>query len=261
GVKPKADIREIRDERLDEGISWAGKVLGRYYGRDLFFTTFTKILSVATRYSKLTDMMGELDARRLVREYITPLTGRALVSAIGGEPSEVIITDPLAQFYLLIKILFAVREEGSGTQRRKVLGSNDIVLLTLATGMDRNSPIESKILEKPQTRSGEYMVLEPVSDKASDLEKLLRRRGVDPVKLEVEERAASAVDLLHMMEYVAKSRANPQPALEELKAKRPSEYSTAIALARALIRALPEGDVEKGLCRTLLYTLGDEKWV
>lgn len=257
GAKTEADIREKRGIMLHEGSEWAGKVLGRYYGRDLFFTTFAKIISVATRYGRLTDMMGELDAWRLVREYVTPLTGRALVSAIsGGSSEDAAITDPLGQFYLLVKILFAIRNSGENAPRRKVVKTNDIILLALATGIDKHKPREMKLVEKSTVRSGEYMLMEPMTDKPEDLEKLLRRRNIDTVKLEVKEGSTSPVDLLHMMGYVARSRGNPERAFEELRAKYPSQYSTAIALAKALIRALPEGDVERGLCRSLLLYIG-----
>ncbi len=254
GSKPIADIREIKDLMLREGLDWARKVLGRYYGRDLFFTTFARILSVATRYSRLTDMMGELDASRLVKEYITPLTGRALVSAIGEASSgEAVIKDPLAQFYLLVKILFAIRDGGEKAPRRKTVKKNDMVLLTLAVGIGKEEPTRSRLIYKPQDSSEEYILLEPLTE---DLEEFLRRRGIDPIRLEVMDRPTSAVDLLHMMEYVARRRGNPSAVFNELGDRYPNQYSTAIALAKALIAALPEGDVEKRLCHSLLLYIG-----
>jgi adenine-specific DNA methylase len=121
--------------------------------------------------------------------------------------------------------------------------------------MGKEQPSEAMLIRKPSARSKEYTLMEPMTNKPEDLEKLLRGRGIDPVRLEVEDRPSSSVDLLHMMEYVARSRGNPQKAFEELRAEYPGQYSTAIALARTLIRALPEEDVEKSLCRDiLLYT-------
>ena len=254
--RPEADIREIKDLMLREGLEWAKKVLGRYYGRDLFFTTFAKILSVATRYRKLTDMMGELDAARLVREYVTPLTGRALVSAVSGNPSSggEVIADPLAQFYLLVKMLFTAKGVGK-LPKRKMVDKNDIILLTLATGMKRDEPINAKLLKKLKRPSGAYALLEPLSDAPEELAKFLEERGISPVGLEPEDRAMSSVDILHIMEYVVKSRANPERVLRELREAYPAEYSTATALAQALIRALPDDDVEKQICEKLLLVM------
>jgi len=245
GERRSAIMDEVREEMLREGVEWAKKVLGKYYGRDLFFSVFTRILSVATRYSSLYDSKGEVDTKRLVEEYVAPLTVRALVLAVSGrEKAEEIGLDKDALLYFITKLLYTV---SGGEAKVKKLSRDDIILLSVATGADKEELLEKKILVKADD---EYRFLEPTSKDRDDFEKLLKARGIDPDKLEVLGRKACSVDLLHMIEYAVHFTGNPEHFIEELKKKYPLEFENARTLARLLVKYLPT-DFESKLCKSI----------
>jgi adenine-specific DNA methylase len=255
GGRPAASMDSVSEEMFREGVRWAEKVLGRLYGRDLFFSVLVKVLSVATRYSSLYDSRGEVEVRRLVDEYVVPITARALVVAAGGEAEEIAL-DKIALFYLVTKILYHV--SGGVAVREKILSDDDVVLLTLATRVDRDDLLNYRILVK--SGKEEYRFMEPPYKGVKEFEKkefeeLLESRGVNPVKLEVVERDVCSIDVLHLMEYVTLFTGDPRRYFEELKKAYPALYDTAVKLAKLLARALP-GDPESLLCRKVLYYIG-----
>lgn len=259
---PEASMDSVVKEMFSEGVEWSKKVYGKLYGRDLFFSVFTRMLSVATRYGKLYDSKGEVDARRLVEEYVTPLTVKALVTAISGEREGEVILDKAALFYLITKLLYAT----SGVQvKSKTLTPGDIVLLSLATGLDGKELLVNKILVKTRNKD-EYRFMEPLprglepldSDRKGFIE-FLESRGLDPVTLSVnkeeekEGRRMVSVDVLHLMEY-AVTTDKPQELIKTLKKKYPELYESAVKLARLLVNALPK-DPESIMCNKLFLYL------
>jgi putative DNA methylase len=260
GLEASMDL--VIKKMFSEGVEWSKKVYGKLYGRDLFFSVFTRMLSVATRYGKLYDSKGEVDARRLVEEYVTPLTVKALVTAISGEREGEIILDKAALFYLITKLLYAT----SGVQvKSKTLTPGDIVLLSLATGLDSKELLVNKILVKTRKKD-EYRFMEPLprgleplySDRKGFIE-FLESRGLDPVTLSVnkeeekEGRRMVSVDVLHLMEY-AVTTDKPQELIKTLKKKYPELYESAVKLARLLVKALPK-DLESIMCNNLFLYL------
>jgi putative DNA methylase len=258
----EASMDSVVKEMFSEGVEWSKKVYGKLYGRDLFFSVFTRMLSVATRYGKLYDSKGEVDARRLVEEYVTPLTVKALVTAISGEREGEVILDKAALFYLITKLLYAT----SGVQvKSKTLTPGDIVLLSLATGLDSKELLVNKILVKTRKKD-EYRFMEPLprgleplySDRKGFIE-FLESRGLDPVTLSVnkeeekEGRRMVSVDVLHLMEY-AVTTDKPQELIKTLKKKYPELYDSAVKLARLLVKALPK-DPESIMCNNLFLYL------
>jgi len=255
GGRPAASMDSVSEEMFREGVRWAEKVLGRLYGRDLFFSVLAKVLSVATRYSSLYDSRGEVEVRRLVDEYVVPIAARALVVAAGGEAEEIAL-DKIALFYLVTKILYHV--SGGVAVREKILSDDDVVLLTLATRVDRDDLLNYRILVK--SGKEEYRFMEPPHKGVKEFgkrefEEFLESRGVNPVKLEVEERNACSIDVLHLMEYATLFTGDPKRYFEELKKAYPALYDTAVKLAELLARALP-GDPESLACRKVLYYIG-----
>jgi putative DNA methylase len=255
GGRPAASMDSVSEEMFREGVKWAEKVLGRLYGRDLFFSVLAKVLSVATRYSSLYDSRGEVEVKRLVDEYVVPITARALVTAFGGEAEEIAL-DKIALFYLVTKILYHV--SGGVTVREKILSDDDVVLLTLATRVDRDDLLNYRILVK--SGKEEYRFMEPPYKGVKEFEKkefegLLESRGVNSVKLEVVKRSVCSIDVLHLMEYVTLFTEDPRRYFEELKKAYPALYDTAVKLAELIVRALP-GDPESLVCRKVLYYIG-----
>jgi len=259
---PEASMDSVVKEMFSEGVEWSKKVYGKLYGRDLFFSVFTRMLSVATRYGKLYDSKGEVDARRLVEEYVTPLTVKALVTAISGEREGEIILDKAALFYLITKLLYTT----SGVQvKSKTLTPGDIVLLSLATGLDSKELLVNKILVKTRNKD-EYRFMEPLPRGLEPLDldrkgfiEFLESRGLDPVTLSVnkeeekEGRRIVSVDVLHLMEY-AVTTDKPQELIKTLKKKYPELYESAVKLARLLVKALPK-DPESIMCNKLFLYL------
>jgi putative DNA methylase len=260
---PKASMDSVVKEMFNEGVEWSKKVYGKLYGRDLFFSMFTRMLSVATRYSKIYDSKGEVDAKRLVEEYVTPLTVKALVTAISGEREEEVILDKVALFYLTTKLLYAT----SGVQvKSKILTPGDIVLLSLATGLDSKELLVNKILVKTR-RKDEYRFMEPMprgleplySDRKGFIE-FLESRGLNPVTLSVSKeeeekgRRMVSVDVLHLMEY-AVTTDKPQELIKTLKKMYPELYESAVKLAKFLVKALPK-DPESTVCNKIFLYMG-----
>ena len=260
---PEASMESVVKEMFSEGVEWSKKVYSKLYGRDLFFSVFTKMLSVATRYSKLYDSKGEVDARRLVEEYVTPLTVKALVTAISGEREEEVILDKVALFYLTTKLLYAT----SGVQvKSKILTSGDVVLLSLATGLDSKELLVNKILVKTRKKD-EYRFMEPLprgleplySDRKGFTE-FLESRGLNPVTLSIDKeeekegRRIVSVDVLHLMEY-AITTDKPQELIKTLKRTYPELYESAVKLAKFLVKALPK-DPESTVCNSLFLYMG-----
>jgi putative DNA methylase len=258
GGRPATSMESVSEEMFREGVRWAEKVLGRLYGRDLFFSVLVKVLSIATRYSSLYDSRGEVEVRRLVDEYVVPITARALVAAAGGEAEEIAL-DKIALFYLVTKILYHV--SGGVTVREKILSDDDVVLLTLATRVDRDDLLNYGIIVKSDKE--EYRFMEPPYKGVKEFGKkefeefleFLESRGVNPVKLEVVERNACSIDVLHLMEYATLFTGDPRRYFEELKKAYPALYDTAVKLVELLVRALP-GDPESSACRKVLYYIG-----
>jgi putative DNA methylase len=258
----EASMDSVVKEMFSEGVEWSKKVYGKLYGRDLFFTVFTRMLSVATKYSKIYDSKGEVDAKRLVEEYVTPLTVKALVTAISGEREEEVILDKVALFYLTTKLLYAT----SGVQvKSKILTPGDIVLLSLATGLDKKELLVNKILVKTRGKD-EYRFMEPLprgleplySDRKGFME-FLESRGLNPVTLSVskeegEGRRIVSVDVLHLMEY-AVTTDKPQELIKTLKKTYPELYESAVKLAKLIVKALPK-DPETSVCNKIFLYMG-----
>ncbi len=216
---------------------------------------------MATRYGKLYDSKGEVDTRRLVEEYVTPLTVKALVTAISGEREGEVILDKAALFYLITKLLYAT----SGVQvKSKTLTPGDVVLLSLATGLDGKELLVNKILVKTRNKD-EYRFMEPLPRGLEPLDldrkgfiEFLESRGLDPVTLSVnkeeekEGRRMVSVDVLHLMEY-AVTTDKPQELIKTLKKKYPELYESAIKLARLLVNALPKDPESKTCNKLFLY--------
>jgi len=253
GGKSSAGMDDVKEEMLNEGVDWARKVIGKYYGRDLFFSVFTRILSVATKYSKLYDSRGEIDAMRLVEEYVAPLTARALVLATGREEtSGEVRLDIVALFYFITKLLYAV----SGVEAKvKMLSPNDIILLSIATGADKQEFIDHKILIKAKDKN-EYRFMEPLSKNREEFEEFLRARSIDPIKLAVVNRRPCSVDILHLMEYVTWFTSSPQHYIEKFRKEYPSLFDNALSLAKLLMKSLPR-DLESKLCESIFLYVGD----
>jgi adenine-specific DNA methylase len=178
-----------------------------------------------------------------------------LVVATGGEAEEIAL-DKIALFYLVTKILYHV--SGGVAVREKILSDDDVVLLTLATRVNRDDLLNYRILVK--SGKEEYRFMEPPYKGVKgfgkkEFEEFLESRGVNPVKLEVVERNACSIDVLHLMEYATLFTGDPRRYFEELKKAYPALYDTAVKLAELLARALP-GDPESLACRKVLYYIG-----
>jgi len=249
--RPSVYMDTVKEEMLREGTEWTRRVLGKYRGRDLFFSVFTRVLSVATRYDTLYDDRGEVDTKRLVEEYVAPLTAEAIINAVSEEEAGRVRLDKAGLFYFIIKLLYAVSRAESTV---KILSSTDIVLLSIAVGVDKKEFIDSKIIVKSGGKE-EYRFMEPLFNEPSKFEEFLRARGMDPDRFEVMRREPCSVDILHLMEYATLFTSDPKYYIERLKKRHPGLFENALSLARLLHKHLPH-DLESQICTKLINYIG-----
>jgi len=134
------------------------------------------------------------------------------------------------------------------------LSPNDIVLLSIATGADKQEFIDYKILVKAKDKN-EYRFMEPLSKNREEFEEFLKARGIDPVKLAVMNRRPCSVDILHLIEYVTWFTSSPQHYIEKFKKKYSSLFDNALTLAKLLMKSLPR-DLESRLCESIFLYVG-----
>mgnify|MGYP000551244418 CR=1 FL=1 len=269
--KGEVFVNEVVGEALREAREWASKIWRYHRGLDAFIGIMGRVLSVVTKYDRIIfpekrDWSKLLpDARkekidyekRIMSEIVYPATGRGLIEYL-SKVYDAPVRSAESILYLLFKILFTPPEEGpkTGIAREKRLESSDMILLSLAAGAAINDFKAKRIVkEKRSQNKVEYILLEPKSTKPSDIEALLRSKGLNPVL----PKPASSVDVLHLLEYyaVTLSRDAFLDRLNHLRERVRADYiDEAIGLAKVLAHAMPSQDPEGTLCIRILEYLG-----
>jgi len=270
-AKGEVFVNEVIEEALKEAREWASKIWKYHRGLDAFIGIMGRVLSVVTRYDKIifpekrdwSKLVPDVEKeridyeKRIMSEIVYPATGRGLIEYL-SKLYDAPVRSAGSILYLLFKILFTPPEEGSksGIAREKRLESSDMVLLSLAAGASINDFKTKRIIkEKRSQNKVEYILLEPKSTKPSDIEALLRSKGLNPIL----PKPASSVDVLHLLEYYVATLSKDAflDKLNHLRERVRTDYiDEAIGLAKILAHAMPSQDPEGILCTRILEYLG-----
>ena len=253
GSEGSVEASQLYQQMVEESANRAKQLIDLgAVGRDLVIGSLAAALAVATQYREIR-VMGKIDVRKLVDEYVYPaaLLGLARALARKAEIRDG-IKSPDAMFYVLVKSTLA-------GAKRKVLESTDARIFSIGTSFDLNTALTLRILKGGDKEGGARVakaktltLVEPLAERAK-LAELLDARGVGAA----EPKIRCAVDALHFIEYLAliHSKEEFRRKLDELKAMHPAEVEEALSMAKIMARVLPEKDDEQKLCRRILEHL------
>ncbi|MEZ0345654.1 MAG: hypothetical protein ABWK01_03810 [Infirmifilum sp.] len=252
GVSGEALADEVHREALALAEERAVELLGAgRHGVDLFVGTLSAALAPVTSRERV---IGVEDVGALVREWVYPVTARALARAVarwsGGAGAGVEVRSQEALFYLLAKLLLPRGERG------RVMDRSTVRILGIGTGLDDKRLAGASIVEKKEEG---FRLLEPAEAERSALVELLGARGLDPAR----PRLRSPVDALHLLEYYALTLDSREfkERYEGLRALNALDVEEAVSLAKIFAgeKLLPRGDPEGELCRRVVsYLTGME---
>jgi len=253
GSEGSVEASQLYQQMVEESANRAKQLIDLgAVGRDLVIGSLAAALAVATQYREVR-VMGKIDVRKLVDEYVYPaaLLGLARALARKAEIRDG-IKSPDVMFYVLVKSTLA-------GAKRKVLESTDARIFSIGTSFNLNTALTLRILRGGDKESGARVakaktltLVEPLTERPK-LAELLDARGVGTA----EPKIRCAVDALHFIEYLAliRSKEEFRRKLDELKAMHPAEVEEALSMAKIMARVLPEKDDEQKLCRRILEHL------
>ena len=157
-------------------------------------------LAAATKYHEIT-LMGKINVKNLVNEYVYPATLLGLTRALAHKAE---LKDGVksadAMFYLLVKFTLA----GAKT---KILESTDARIFSIGTSLDLSEALgKFRLLKSGDEKKGAKVaksktmtLLEPISSERSKLEELLEIKEIGVTEPEIR----CSVDALHVIEYLS----------------------------------------------------------
>jgi putative DNA methylase len=246
------DASVLYEEMTEEAAEKAKDLIELgYLGRDLLIGALGSALAAATKYREVR-VMGKIDVRTLVDEYVYPATLLGLTRALARRAElKDGVKSPDAMFYLLVKFTLA-------GAKPKVLESTDARIFSIGTSLDLNEASRTwRLLKSGEESKGAkvakaktMMLIEPASTERSKLEELLEIKGVGVSEPEIR----CTIDALHVLEYyaVAHTRDTFKRMMEELRVKYPAQVDEALSMVKIMSRVLPDRDVEKVLCDRIL---------
>ncbi|XRO75082.1 DUF1156 domain-containing protein [Methanocaldococcus sp. 28A] len=190
---------------------------------DLLYGVMAGILEEITQYNEIVSPEGKLTTKDILDKYVYPLTIYSIIDAISKEKEGALkITTKPALFYTTYKILF-----GS-----KTLGSGDLILLNISTGIDAKKAVEYNLIKE---ESKGFVLNSPDLIKELNekyLYQFLIEKDINPTNPEIK----TSIDILHLLEYYAFAYAIDafKSKLEELKSKYPTETEEAINIAKLI---------------------------
>ena len=223
-LKDKALISSLIPKLRDKGKQTAELLIKHgQHDLDLLYGVMAGILEEITQYNEIVSPEGKLTTKDILDKYVYPLTIYSIIEAISKEKEGTLkISSKPALFYTTYKILF-----GS-----KTLGSGDLILLNISTGIDAKTAVEYKLIKeegKGFTLNSPDLIKE-LNNK--HLQQFLIEKGINPTNPEIK----TSIDVLHLLEYYA--FAYPIDAfkskLEELRDKYPAEVDEAINIAKLI---------------------------
>ncbi len=223
-LKDKALISTLIPKLRDKGRQTAELLIKHgQHDLDLLYGVMAGILEEITQYNEIVSPEGKLTTKDILDKYVYPLTIYSIIDAISKEKEGTLkISSKPALFYTTYKILF-----GS-----KTLGSGDLILLNISTGIDARTAVEYKLIKEENkgfTLNSPDLIKE-LNNK--NLYQFLIEKGINPINPEIK----TSIDILHLLEYYA--FAYPIDAfkskLEELKNKYPTEVDEATNIAKLI---------------------------
>jgi putative DNA methylase len=220
-----------------------------FEGVNLFVAVLGKVLSQFTRYERLIGLKttNKSPIKELVENYIYPATAEAIARSYGAAGAKL---SPASMFYLLAKVLVGRRPR----QVRRILDRTTAVILSIGTRSDLENLKSQNIL----LRDGErHILLEPrwgARNSREAIEDALTAKNLNPR----EPRIATAVDVLHLLEYcaIALPKEEFRRRADEIRGRTPALFDEATALARVLASGLPAEDPERELAKQVMDALG-----
>jgi len=263
GSEGVVEASQLYGEMVESAASRAKELMDLgVTGRDLVIGTLAAALATATKYREVR-VMGRLDTKTLVENYVYPATYLGLAKAMARRADlKDSVRSPDGMFYLLVKSTLA-------GAKKKIIESTDLRLFSIGTSLDVNLAIKSWKILRASEKEGEeeggakvakaktLVLVEPPSSDPSKLAELLEVRGVGYTNPNIR----CVVDALHYTEYLAVtcSREEVRRRVEELKMAYPS-FEEALSLAKILAKILPEEDAEKKLCEKIVEHLFPVDW-
>ncbi|EHP88295.1 hypothetical protein MetfoDRAFT_0515 [Methanotorris formicicus Mc-S-70] len=223
-LKDKALITSLLPKLREKGRETAELLIKHgQHDLDLLYGVMAGILEEITQYNEIVSPEGKLTTKDILDKYVYPITIYSIIDAISKEKEGILkISSKPALFYTTYKILF-----GS-----KTLGSGDLILLNISTGIDKRAAVDYKLIKE---ESKGYTLNSPDLIKELNnkyLYQFLIEKGINPTNPEIE----TSIDILHLLEFYA--FAYPMDAfkskLEELKNKYPTEVDEAINIAKLI---------------------------
>jgi Adenine-specific DNA methylase containing a Zn-ribbon len=213
-----------------------------YSGVNLFVSVLGCTLSQFTQYKRI---IGVRDVGELVEKYIYPATAAAIARSLTGAEARL---SPASQFYLLAKVLI-----DRGRRRRRRLDRTSATILAIGT---RTSVEQLRNLRVVERANGDVVLMEPeqIGDIRMSIEELLREKNLNPTATVFR----TSIDALHVLEYLALILISDEfrRRVDELRARNAGLIEEAIEVAKILVAALPEEEVERRLTQRLLDSLG-----
>jgi putative DNA methylase len=218
-------------------------------GVNLFVAVLGKVLSQFTRYERLIGLKASNKSpiKELVEDYIYPATAEAIARSYGAAGAKL---NPASMFYLLAKVLVGRRPR----QVRRVLDRTTAVILSIGTRSDLEDLRSRNIVFRDRER---HILLEPrwgARNLREAIGDALTARNLNPR----EPRIATAVDVLHLLEYcaIALPKEEFRRRADEIRGRAPALFDEATALARVLASGLPAEDPERELAKQVMDALG-----
>jgi putative DNA methylase len=237
----------LADEVYAKAVEFCSKEASRYrrQGYDsvnLFVAVLGCALSQFTQYKRI---IGVKNLGELVEKHIYPATAAAIAKSLTGAETKL---SPVSQFYLLAKVLI-----DRGRRQRRRLDGTSAIILSIGT---RTAIDQLKTLRVFERVDGDLTLLEPAHSRnaRNSIEELLRDKGLNPQATTFR----TAVDVLHVLEYLALVLKSDElkRRVDELKTRNGAMIDEAIDLAKILVTALPNEEVERNLAQKLLDPLG-----
>ncbi|ENN96002.1 hypothetical protein J422_04655 [Methanocaldococcus villosus KIN24-T80] len=190
---------------------------------DLLYGVMAGILEEVTQYNEIVSPEGKLTTKDILERYIYPLTIYSIIDAISKEKEGTLkILSKPGLFYTTYKILFG----------NKTLGSGDLILLNISTGIDARNAVEYKLIKRDDKG---FVLNSPDLIKELDekyLYQFLIEKNINPTNPEIK----TSIDILHLLEYYAFAYpiSTFKSNLEELRNKYPTETEEAINIAKLI---------------------------
>jgi len=249
-------VHEVMKEAITKVSDWIASTLAKQKletSTDIYMEVLGKILSVFTRYEKILGLRGEgiTAVEDLVIDYVFPATAQAIIEGL-SKGAGVRISDPYATFYVLTKLLIPP------SKGMRKLYSNALSYLRVSSDKIDIKDLQNKGIVRVEA-SNAIILVEPERNRSviTSLEQLPEVQMV----LRGDYNFSNPVQVFHYLEYIVMK--HPDKVKVEIERLRGLTrfVDEALAIAKILVRVLPDDDIEKEPSRRLVgERIGIEKW-